>query len=259
MEKVTTRRLVLRPIKGRDGMVIKIKKQLMDKKINPKSFGVIDNKEFEDGGLLLVFKDPSKIKTFINEINIQNIHYSKTDDEMINRYEARIHSIPTDVSHEEICEAIIEETGIQPLGATLHPYHDQNRFKDLRFAVVKCTLELFKKLQQLRTLGINWHRVRIDTNPLPIRCGTCKAIGHTKNRCEASNIPPEILHPAPEENIECIDCHVQNHLNKNNQRYNLRNVNHARNSIQCPTLKTFIKRRIRNYHDAESVGISQVN
>jgi len=122
--------------------------------------------------------------------------------------------LPINTCTKSIEDTIYMVTDAKPISVTLNKYN-KTKFKDLNFAVVKCSRSLYEKFLSIPRLSLGWKTYRIDSTPLPLKCGLCGIIGHSKNHCGQVKIPEEVLKVKDD---VCVDCNVQNYINRDKKK-----------------------------------------
>ena len=156
-------------------------------------------------------------------------------------HEFRIHGIASEVTTEQIKEAITRKTGITTDEITLGKYKSNEK------QVANCTgsEQLYIALSEIKTLFIHLDRCRIDLRPNLLSCKRCSLLGHTAKNCKYSDEEAETWksHKA-DNNKPCGDCTAHNaRIDRMNGARVLKvNPNHQTRDEKCPIQRRHIKK-----------------
>lgn len=251
----SVKKYVYRPSQDSDGNFVKVALQLKNLGFKASLYGVKGFQSLSDGAISITFENEDGHSRFNEELKAKkaNIDWGMP---AANPYEFRIHRLDPGLLPSTISSEIERRTGIEPIEVRIYQYSDQ-RYKGTNFSIIRCGRVLFDRVRNLSSISIGWEKYRVDTAPLPLKCKSCGLLGHTRKKCQIETVPVEIrekLHVPtvqadPTQKLECPDCVLQNHLNKNNNRYVVRATDHSRLSEGCKTFLVQRRRRFRNFSD----------
>lgn len=246
-----TRKYVYRPLENQQGSRTPVAMQLQALGIKSSPFGVVNYQPLYDGSLSISFSSEENRKKFESELQVKGAAVVIPSLNTV-PFEVRIHRLDLSLDPASIEEEVIRQMGIKPLKVELFPYKDTRYVSKFAFAVITCTSELYSKFREVGRLNVGWARHRVDTLPLPLKCKVCGLLGHSAKRCASNEIPSAIKNKLgasaqlrENEQVECVDCLAQNHINRKDPKYVARKTDHKRMSLECKTYKKMCWRKLK--------------
>jgi len=225
-----------------------VRKQLRYDGITSSEFGVTKFIDRPDGALIVTIPDRNLREKF--EATLKELDY-KIADQAYRPFEVRIHALADETMAHTVEDEVNRKFGISPIKVETFPYNRDNaKLRNLQFAIVYCTEELYGKMAATKGININWQWCRIDSQPRAMKCKSCGMLGHLAKFCSKVEVANELKNNLAGRN-DCIDCTYQNTINAN-RKNRKRPVDHARGSPECPTFRSLTKRQIRQWKLSES-------